>query len=452
MRRPRTPSVVPFLVLVVALAGALALGLPAPVVAGSYLILVPAGAGGALPDAVADAGGRLSRYHPEIGVAAALSDDPGFVAAMAEGGFQQVAPDPVILWVPDIDATAVVIEGSAAGPPLSTASPEDATLYACQWNLRQVDAPGAWAAGAFGDPDVEVAVVDSGVDPFHVDLAGRVDTARSTSVLSSSPCGAADTGTFYDLSNHGTFVASQITTNGLGIAAVAPAARVVAVKALSCQGSGTFADVIDGILYAAGLDGVEVINLSLGALVPRNLGTGTLLGALARAVNHARAEGKLVIAAAGSSGLDLQHAQDWIYVPAESGTALGIYDTTIEDLLASSSNYGLSAAPLGAPGGSFPNPGPPLPGCPVAPQSQSLVLGACSSFVCSGTGQYLLATGTAIASGVAALVDGQAAGALTPGQLEQILLQTADDLGRQGVDPVYGHGRVNAARAVGAIE
>lgn len=452
MRRPRTPSVVSFVILVVALAGAISVGLAAPVAAESYLILVPAGTGGALPDAVADAGGRLSRYHPEIGVAAAASDDPGFVGAMAERGFQQVAPDPAVRWVPDADTAVAIVQGPSATPPSSTASPEDATFYACQWNLRQIDAPGAWAAGAFGDPDVEVAVVDSGVDPFHVDLAGRVDTARSTSVLSSSPCGAADTGTFYDLGSHGTFVASQITTNGLGIAAVAPAARVVAVKVLNCKGSGTFADVIGGILYAAGLDGVEVIDLSLGALFPRSLGVGTLLGAMTRAVNYARAEGKLVIAAAGSSGLDLQHAQDLIYVPAESGTALGIYDTTIEDLLASSSNYGLSAAPLGAPGGSFPNPAPPLPGCPVAPQSQSLVLGACSSFVCSGTSQYLLATGTAIASGVAALVDGQAAGALTPGQLEQILLQTADDLGRQGVDPVYGHGRVNAARAVGAIE
>jgi len=389
-------------------------------------------------------------------VAGAASDAPGFVAAMAEHGFQQVAPDPAVRWVPDADAAAGIVQGPAAAPPLSTASPEDAALFACQWNLRQIDAPGAWATGAFGDPDVEVAVVDSGVDPFHVDLAGRVDTARSTSVLTTSPCGAADTATFYDLSFHGTFVASQVTTNGIGIAGVAPAARVVAVKVLNCQGVGTFADVIDGILYAAGLDGVEVINLSLGALLPRNLGSGTLLGALARAVNHARTEGKLVTSGAGGGGLDLQHVQDLISVPAESGTTLGIYATTIQDLLAPSSNYGVSAAPLGAPGGSVPNPAPPLVGCPLAPQGQSLVLGACSSFVCADTGQYLLAGGTSfatgIASGVAALVDGQAAGALTPGQLEQTLLRTADDLGRQGVDALYAHGRVNAARAVGAIE
>jgi subtilisin family serine protease len=122
------------------------------------------------------------------------------------------------------------------------------------------------------------------------------------------------------------------------------------------------------------------------------------------------------------------------------------------DALASYSNFGRSAISVAAPGGNAVS-----------------VIAACSGFtivtpilVCrnrvynsptSFSGFTLGISGTSMASphvaGVAALVAGQVG--RNPAQIRARLQQTADDLGESGVDPAYGKGRVNAARAVGAL-
>jgi subtilisin family serine protease len=313
----------------------------------------------------------------------------------------------------------------------------------------------AWAQGQFGSPAGKVAVLDTGVDPTHIDLAGRVDTADSVSVLTpgSSPCGGADESTFLDFFFHGTFVSSNITSNGIGMASVAPLTQVVAVKVLSCVGSGSFGDVIAGIDYAAGLPDVNVINMSLGAVFAKSH-NGRLLGALAKAVNFANGRGKLVVAAAGNNGLDLNHIGNVTEVPGESGTAIAIYATTIDQSLASYTNFG-NKTWVGAPGGDLPNPAAALPGCPLPPSVQSLVLGACSSFSiffsCGSHASYLIGAGTSFATplvaGVAALVSGEQGGGVNPGQLKTTLSQTADDIGAPNL---FSHGRVNASNAVSA--
>lgn len=406
---------------------------------------------------VAGAGGELARFHSAIGLAVARSDDPAFAArAAADSRVAECARDRLVAFAPEAPTATLAADPQALAPAALSLPPQNALFFPCQWNLRQIDAPGAWNAGHLGSEAVRIFVLDTGIDPFHVDLAGKVDPVLSTSVLTSSPCGAADTGTYYDLDFHGTFVAALAASNNLGMAGVAPRATLVAVKVLNCQGSGTFADLIAGLLYAAD-NGADVVNLSLGATFDRSTpGAGPLLGALARAVSHAHARGAVVPAAAGGGGLDLDHAGELTVVPAESGTALGIYATTIEGELAASANHGVSATWVGAPGGSFPNPfpgsAPPLPGCPLDPALQSLVLSACSSFVCGNTTSYLLAAGTsfatATASGVAALVDGTAGGGLDGARIGTRLARTADDLGEPGVDNLYSHGRVNARRAV----
>jgi len=296
------------------------------------------------------------------------------------------------------------------------------------------------------------------IDPTHSEMVGKVDVAQSTSTLSpgSSPCGPVDETTILDFRFHGTFVASQIVSNNIGVAGVAPLTEIVAVKSLNCTGSGSFADVIAGILYAADLPDVSAINMSLGAVFPRT-GAGSLISAMNKAVNYANSQGKLVVSSAGNEGLDLQHSGNLVSLPAEAGAGISIYATGIDDTLASYSNHGVSATWVGAPGGDSPNPLPPLPGC-VLPQSlQSLVLGACSSFQVSlpfacGTGSYVLGAGTSFAAplvaGVGALVDGKAGGSLGPAQLKTNLKNTADDLGATGTDNLYSHGRVNASSAV----
>lgn len=421
----------------------------------SFLIQLNGASTAQLSSAVSAAGGTLVRVTPEIGYATATSDDPGFAAKLARSaGVQSVDRDLLVQWVPATPDAHAQIPGRP-GAAVSTLSPADAFFYACQWNLARIDAPGAWAKGAFGS-GAKVAVLDTGVDPFHVDLAGKIDTAHSISALTSgsSPCGAVDDGTPYDFNFHGSFVSGMITSNNLAIAGVAPAAEVVGVKVLNCTGSGSFADVIAGIVYAANLPDVDVINMSLTAAFAKSVtGGGPLVAALNRAVNYAGAQGKLVVSAAGNSAVDMDKDANVTWVPAQSGSGLGIYATDINDRLASYSNHGVSGTWVGAPGGDFPNnAAAPLPGCALNPSLQGLVISVCSSFVCGADDLYLVGDGTSFASpmvaGVAALVDGQHSGALNAAQLKTILSQSADDLGRTGTDNLFSHGRVNASHAV----
>lgn len=440
---------------------AAALILAGPAISESYVIEANGNLPGDLGDLVAAAGGSLLRVHPEIGVAVAASDSSGFAAELiaSSSHIASCTEDVMVQWTPDFDGEAVATPQSH-----NPVDPTTAGLYPCQWNLRQIDAPGAWAQDAFGDPNVKVAVLDTGVDANHVDLAGKVDLAESRSMLSpgSSPCNSVlllpDEETIRDFNFHGTFVSSQITSNSLGMAGVAPLTRIVGVKVLNCTGSGSFADVIAGILYAASLDDVHVINMSLGAYFDRAGGAGVLIGPLAKAVNFAASKGKLVVSASGNNFADLQHDGSLISVPAESGSGISIYSTNVNDERALYANHGDNATWVGAPGGDGVDPDPPLPGCPLSPTSQGGVLGACSTdtiFIpaCAANGLYLInGTGTSfaspIAAGVAALVDGEAGGALNGGQLKAILANTADDLGPTGVDNEFSHGRVNAAQAV----
>ena len=237
---------------------------------------------------------------------------------------------------------------------------------------------------------------------------------------------------------------------------MAPNTEIVAVKVLNCRGRGSFGDVIAGILYAASLDEVGVINLSLGAYLPKNLpGSGRLVAAMNKAVNKANSKGKLVVIAAGNNHADLDHDGNYIFLPAQSGAGISIYSTAIDESLARYSNYGRSGTWVGAPGGSYPNPNPPLPGCGLRHAVQSAVIGACSTdsiLVNCDKNSYVSSQGTSFASplvaGVAALVDGKAGGEMNGGQIKTRLAQTADDLGDRGTDSTYSHGRVNASRAV----
>lgn len=416
-------------------------------------------AGGSLPadlaQRVAGAGGTLLRSHAGSGLAIARSDNAGF-AGQLEGNGLKVTQDYEIQFVPagpDPQIAPLALGGEVSGANHLTAlPPQGAFFFGCQWNMRQIDAPAAWNAGLLGD-GVKIGYLDSGIDPFHIDLQDKVDLTLSASALVSSPCGAFDVDTIFDLNFHGTFGAGIIASNNIGTAGVAPNAEIVAVKVLNCGGGGTFGELFTGITYAADA-GVDIINLSLGALFPRDLpGAGRLIGAINKAVNYANGKGIPVFAAAGNEGVGLDHAVNFISVPAESGAAISVYATDQDDALASYSNFGKSATWIGGPGGGdVPNTSAPLPGCPVNNVFESLVIAPCSSFVCGANNLYVLANGTSFATpavaGVAALVEGKHGGALNAGQMKTLLQQTADDLGATGVDELYSHGRVNAGNAV----
>ena len=163
-----------------------------------------------------------------------------------------------------------------------------------QWYLDKVHAEDAWRL-ARGE-GVVVAVVDTGVDASHPDLAGKV--LRGLDIV--------DEGTPPDDPNgHGTLVAGlvgAIQGNGVGVAGSAPAVRILPVRVLDEKGNGDSDMVARGVRWAAD-NGAHVINLSL-AEVPGLLnGLGGLFGSeLLDAIRYADERGAVVVAAAGNEG------------------------------------------------------------------------------------------------------------------------------------------------------
>jgi subtilisin family serine protease len=225
-----------------------------------------------------------------------------------------------------------------------------------QWPL-QGDAPmgidSAWrqTTGA----DVTVAIVDSGIDLGHPDLApnlwtnpgeipgngidddanGYVDDVHGFDFVDGD-------GTPQDANGHGTHVAGIVGArggNGIGVAGVAWRARLMAVRVLDGQARGTTAAVAQGIRYAVD-NGARIVNLSLAG--------PTSTPDLEEAVRYAGAHGVLVVAAAGNDGRDLAASPTF---PAGYGedNVLGVAATARDGELSGVSDYG-PGADLAAPG------------------------------------------------------------------------------------------------------
>jgi subtilisin family serine protease len=155
--------------------------------------------------------------------------------------------------------------------------------------LRTIGVPSAWDVTT-GSDAVVVAVLDSGVDALHPDLAGRVVPGHN--VVKDDADTADDLG-------HGTKMAGMIgavTNNALGVAGVAWAARIMPVKVTGPLGAATDTNVAAGITWAVD-HGANVVNLSLGAPGEDHV--------LQKAVDYATAHDVLVVAAAGNSGSDV---------------------------------------------------------------------------------------------------------------------------------------------------
>ena len=233
-------------------------------------------------------------------------------------------------------------------------------LFQRQWDLYEakvgVDAPAAW--GGSTGRGVIVAVVDTGIRP-HPDLIkktlpGYNFVTKRTLEEGRKPDGT-DPGDWCPLTNgdstwHGTHVAGTIaaeTNNGLGIAGIAPDAKIVPVRVLGHCGGSTL-DIADGILWAAGLpvgDGsplnpnpAKVINMSLG-------GDGACGARYADVIRQARAKGVTIVVAAGNSNDDVAG-----HTPANCEGVIAVAATTRTGARASYSNFG-GLVKIAAPGG-----------------------------------------------------------------------------------------------------
>jgi lantibiotic leader peptide-processing serine protease len=360
----------------------------------------------------------------------------------------------IVQWVPAMEGADVAdIEAVPDVLPQLGPDPTQTFFYAAfQWDMRAIRAQDAWPTG-FQGQGAKVAILDTGIDDTHPELAGKVDHALSVAFTPNQ--NPAPFPVWGDDNLHGTHVASTVAGNLFAMASVAPQATLIAVKVLNRNGSGSFGNIIAGILHATNA-GANVINMSLGAYFPKNArGGGPLNAALAKAVNYAEGHGVFVVCAAGNNGVNLDHDVNFVFVPAQSGTAFAVSATgpigqASFDHLAHYSNYGRTGPAVAAPGGEFGQPGSSF---------RDLVLGACSRqtldprfAVCRNGSFYIFAAGTSMASphaaGVAALVLSRFGLSQNPGQVRTRIEQTADDLGAPGVDLFYSHGRINAGRAV----
>jgi len=177
----------------------------------------------------------------------------------------------------------------SGGTPGST-SPND-PLYGAQWGLDQIQAPGAWARGAIGTGAV-VAVVDTGVDYRHPDLAGQLLPGRD---LAEEQCadGAQDE------NGHGTHVAgivAALANNGIGVAGAAPGAKILPVRVLEPDGTASTQQMTDGVRWAAD-NGADVINLSIGENLPESAFESEQWTA---ATTYAYSRGAVIVAASGN--------------------------------------------------------------------------------------------------------------------------------------------------------
>lgn len=416
-----------------------------------------------LDSLVQGAGGALVNAYPEIGVASVTSNRANFKAQAARiTGVMAVTPNAVLQWI-DPPTEAVAVELS--NPPFSGSGDR---FFDLQWGHAAIDAVAAWEAGYKG-AGARVAVLDTGFDLDHFDLEPNINLALSANFVPGETLQYA----LPDPYSHGTHVSGIVAAaqNNFGVIGVAPEAELVLVKVLSDGGSGAWEWVIAGILHAANVD-ADVINMSLGASIPRRGFTDSsgewvgaqevaaLLTAIGRATTYAFQQGTTVITSAGNSAWNLNAAADLFVAPAMSPNVIAISATapigwatdpnnTFLDNLASYSNYGSRVISLAAPGGDYIYPG--NENCNIA----NLVLGPCRALdlvLSTGNKSWYWAAGTSMAaphaSGVAALIVGKNGGSMHPAQLEAALRASADDLGMPGKDDAYGHGRVNALRAV----
>jgi subtilisin family serine protease len=242
---------------------------------------------------------------------------------------------------------------ATAAPAAGRPDPQLANQWALQGD-GPMGAATAWTRITGGD--VTVAVVDTGVDLAHRDLApnlwsnpgelpgngidddgdGFVDDVHGADFVNHDGDPTDDNG-------HGTHVAGIVAArgnNGVGVAGLAWRARIMAVKVLGADASGDMATVADGVRYAVA-HGARVINLSLTGPSP---GPG-----LAAAVAEAAAANVLVVAAAGNTHVD-DDAVATYPAALDAPNVVAVTSSDQRGRLAPSASFGRSSVDLAAPG------------------------------------------------------------------------------------------------------
>lgn len=267
-----------------------------------------------------------------------------------------------------------------------------------EWHIQKIGATTAWDS-AFGT-GVTIAILDTGVDGTHPDLAGSM--VQGWNVYDNNSNTA-------DVYGHGTKVAGAAAAsanNGMGVAGVAGTAKIMPIRISDTTGAASFSAMASGITWAAD-HGARVANISY---------VSADSAAVNSAASYMKSKGGLVTTSAGNYGTDALITPTTAMIPVSA--------TDSNDAMASWSSFGAFVA-LSAPGVGI--------------------------YTTTNGGGYGSVSGTSFSSpvtaGVIALMM-SAKASLTSADVEILLYKSAVDLGATGRDAYYGYGRVDAAAAV----
>ncbi|MFP4662586.1 MAG: S8 family serine peptidase [Halanaerobiales bacterium] len=314
-------------------------------------------------------------------------------------------------------------------------------LLPLQWNIHSSNLPLAWDTET-GSNSVTVAVIDTGYVP-HPDLDGNINTNLDYDVVGDDiddpddyDYNAIDEDSYYtsdsdSLESHGTHVAGiigAVGNNNLGVAGVNWDVNIMPIRIFKYDGEHQWfeeEDLIEAIYYAIE-NGADIINLSLAMIDSSGPNEH---GPLELALEDAYNQGVTVVAAAGNEGIGT------VFYPASSQYTIAVGATSIENKLASYSNYG-SALDILAPGGDY-----------YDINNDGHIDGIISphNYFNHRTNNYMFMNGTSMAapmvSGVAALLHAQ--GITDPDEIRDILTNTASP-----VDETLDAGLLNAYAAL----
>jgi subtilisin family serine protease len=441
--------------------------------------------------AIAAADGSVVATYDKIGVIVVHSANPAFaqqmrtVRGVQSAGATRTAPL-TAAGTTEQGAVQMLSDEQAARTASASAATEGSEpLEADQWDLRAIGADKAARINP-GSSKVTVAVIDTGVDDTHPDLAPNFSATQSANCVG----GKADTseGAWRPYTSgdyHGTHVAGEIAAarNGIGVAGVAPGVKVSSIKVSEPDTSLFYPEAVVCAMVFAADNGVEITNNSY-YIDPYlyncedDPDQRAVVDAVNRAQLYAQKKGTLHIASAGNSNHDLGSdaivdttspndttpvertidPSECLDLPTQLPGVVTVSATGVHNLKSYYSSYGYKVADVAAPGGDR------LYQIPDTPSKNGRILSTMPN------GAYAFLQGTSMASphvaGVAALLKSKYPHA-RPAQLQALLKAQADNPGcpesydQNGdgtqdavceggprVNGFYGFGIVNALRAV----
>ncbi|MDQ1044355.1 S8 family serine peptidase [Streptomyces sp. V4I2] len=395
----------------------------------SYVVNVRPGHGPSahIKKAIAEAGGTIVTSYAQIGVIVVHSSNADFaktirkVKGVESAGNTRNAPLPAQSTT-DLGTPKALSAAEVAAAEAEAAAGQD-PLEPLQWDLPAIKADKAHEK-SLGSSKVTVAVIDTGVDDTHPDIAPNFDRAASVNCVTGKP----DTtdGAWRPSASespHGTHVAGEIAAakNGVGMTGVAPGVKVSGIKVSTTAGYFYTEAVVCGFVWAAE-HGVDVTNNSYYTdpwyfNCTDDPDQKALVDAITRASRYAEKKGAVNVAAAGNENYDLAADEitdpvspndatpsdrvidpsECLDIPTQLPGVVTVASTGAKGIKSSFSNHGLGVVDIAAPGGDS-----TAYQKPEAPATSGLILGTLPG------GKWGYMAGTSMASphvaAVAALI------------------------------------------------